>query len=150
MHSAPGPSNRAWSYDLLTDDERALLRATSVFPGGFGLASIHAVATCGDVVDVLRHLDALVRKSLVAADHSTTRTRYSLFETIRQFAGDRLEAAGELAATGDRHAAHSVRGPRALARLRNPPSRCVCAIRASAATRSGRIWTARRGRAAPW
>jgi predicted ATPase/DNA-binding CsgD family transcriptional regulator len=97
----------AWSYDLLTDDERALLRATSVFAGGFELASIHAVATCsGDVVDVLRHLDSLVRKSLVVADHTTTHTRYSLFETIRQFAEDRLEAAGELAATRDRHAAH--------------------------------------------
>jgi predicted ATPase/class 3 adenylate cyclase/DNA-binding CsgD family transcriptional regulator len=111
--STPGPERQhtlrhavEWSYDLLTDDERALLRATSVFAGGFELASIHAVATCGDAVDVLRHLDSLVRKSLVVADHSTTRTRYSLFETIRQFAEDRLEVAGELAATRDRHAAH--------------------------------------------
>jgi len=111
--SAPGPERQhtlrhtvAWSYDLLSDDERALLRATSVFAGGFELAGIHAVATCSDVVDVLRHLDSLVRKSLVVADHTTTRTRYSLFETIRQFAEDRLEAAGELAATRDRHAVY--------------------------------------------
>ena len=111
--STPGPERQhtlrhavAWSYDLLTEDERALLRATSVFAGGFELASIHAVAAYGDAVDVLRHLDSLVRKSLVVADHTTTRTRYSLFETIRQFAEDRLEAAGELAATRDRHAAH--------------------------------------------
>jgi DNA-binding CsgD family transcriptional regulator len=112
--ATPGPERQhtlrhtvAWSYDLLTDDERALLRATSVFAGGFELASIHDVATCsGDVVDVLRHLDSLVRKSLVVADHTTTHTRYSLFETIRQFAEDRLDAAGELAATRDRHAAH--------------------------------------------
>ena len=55
---------------------------------------------------MLRHLDSLVRKSLVVADHTTTRTRYSLFETIRQFAEDRLEAAGELVATRDRHAAY--------------------------------------------
>jgi predicted ATPase/DNA-binding CsgD family transcriptional regulator len=96
----------AWSYDLLTDDERDLLRAASVFAAGFELACLHAVARCGDVVDVLRHLDSLVRKSLVAADHTTTHTRYSLFETIRQFAEDRLEAAGELAATRDRHAAY--------------------------------------------
>jgi len=96
----------AWSYDLLTDDERELLRVTSVFAGGFELASIHAVATCGDVADVLGHLDSLVRKSLVVADHTTTHTRYRLFETIRQFAEERLEASAELAATRDRHAAY--------------------------------------------
>ena len=39
---------------------------------------------------MLRHLDSLVRKSLVVADHTAARTRYSLFETIRQFAEDRL------------------------------------------------------------
>jgi predicted ATPase len=111
--STPGPERQytlrhtvGWSYELLTEDERALLRATSVFAGGFELASIHAVAAYNDAVDVLRHLDSLVRKSLVVADHTTTHTRYSLFETIRQFAEDRLEAAGELEATRDRHAAH--------------------------------------------
>ncbi len=95
----------AWSYDLLSEDERELLRVASVFAGGFELASIHAVAK-GDEIDVLRGIDSLVRKSLVVADHSATRTRYSLFETIRQFAEDRLDATGELAGTRDRHAAH--------------------------------------------
>jgi predicted ATPase len=84
----------------------SLARATAVFAGGFESASVHAVAKCGDEVDVLRHLDSLVRKSPVVADHTTTHTRYSLFETVRQFAEDRLEAVGELAATRDRHAAH--------------------------------------------
>jgi predicted ATPase/class 3 adenylate cyclase/DNA-binding CsgD family transcriptional regulator len=110
----PGPERQqtlrhavGWSYDLLTEDERELLRATSVFAGGFDLVGIHAVASRGDEVDVLRHLDSLVRKSLVVADHTTAlRTRYSLFETIRQFAEDRLVAAGGLASTRDRHAAH--------------------------------------------
>ena len=59
-----------------------------------------------DEVDVLGHLDSLVRKSLVVADHTATRTRYSLFETIRQFAEDRLAEAGALERTRDRHAAH--------------------------------------------
>ena len=101
-----------WSYDLLTDDERALLRITSVFAGGFDLTSICAVVDVVDVVDevdevdVVRHLESLVRKSLVVADHAAARTRYSLFETIRQFADDRLADAGELERTRDRHAAY--------------------------------------------
>jgi predicted ATPase/DNA-binding CsgD family transcriptional regulator len=95
-----------WSYDLLTDDERDLLRVTSVFAGGFDLASVTAVVERADDVDVLRHLDSLVRKSLVVADHVAARTRYRLFETIRQFAEDRLAEAGALEPARDRHAAY--------------------------------------------
>ncbi len=111
--SEPGPARQqtlrhavGWSYDLLTDDERGLLRIASVFAGGFDLASIFAVVEGADEVDVLGHLDSLVRKSLVVADHTAARTRYSLFETIRQFAEDRLSEAGALERTRDRHTAH--------------------------------------------
>ena len=95
-----------WSYDLLTDDEQQLLRLTSVFAGGFDLASLYSVTDAPDEVDVLRHLDSLVRKSLVVADHTATRTRYSLFETIRQFAEDRLTQAGDVESAHARHARH--------------------------------------------
>ena len=95
-----------WSYDLLTDDERALLRTASVFAGGFDLSSICAVVDDVDEIDVLRHLDSLVRKSLVVADHSATRTRYGMYETIRQFAEDRLADSGERERARDGHAAH--------------------------------------------
>ena len=114
--STPGPERQLtlrhaveWSYDLLTDDERDLLRLTSVFAGGFDLTSICAVVDGADDVDVLRHLDSLVRKSLVVADHTATRTRYRLFETIRQFAEDRLAEAGALEPTRDRHAEYFAR-----------------------------------------
>ncbi len=62
-----------------------------------------------DDVDVLRLLDSLVRKSLVVANHSGTRTRYGLFETIRQFGEDRLAEAGLLEQARYRHAAHFAR-----------------------------------------
>ncbi len=114
--SQPGPERQLtlrhtveWSYDLLTEDERKLLRLTSVFAGGFDLTSACTVADDADDVDVLRLLDSLVRKSLVVANHSGTRTRYGLFETIRQFGEDRLAEAGLLEQARDRHAAYFAR-----------------------------------------
>lgn len=95
-----------WSYDLLTADEQELLSTASVFAGGFDLASICAIDADADEIDVVRHLDSLVRKSLVIADHSATATRYSMYETIRQFAEDRLADAGEYEKTRDSHAEH--------------------------------------------
>jgi predicted ATPase/DNA-binding CsgD family transcriptional regulator len=110
--TAPGPERQLtlrhavdWSYDLLSESERALLRAISVFAGGFELRSIGAVAQNDDEIEVLQTLDSLVRKSLVNADHSAPRTRYGMFETIRQFAADRLTDTGDAQATRDRHAA---------------------------------------------
>jgi predicted ATPase/class 3 adenylate cyclase/DNA-binding CsgD family transcriptional regulator len=95
-----------WSYDLLTDDERALLCTASVFAGGFDLSSVCAILDDPDEIDVLRHLDSLVRKSLVVADHSATTTRYGMYETIRQFAEDRLAASGRREGARDAHAAY--------------------------------------------
>jgi predicted ATPase len=88
----------SWSYDLLDDAEKALLERCSVFAGGFELESACAVAGFDDSDDyaVLDLLDALVRKSLLVADRSSGRTRYSMLETIRQFAEEQLAATGGL------------------------------------------------------
>jgi predicted ATPase/DNA-binding CsgD family transcriptional regulator len=94
-----------WSYDLLGDDERAILRTASVFSGGFDLPALCSVAQAADDVEVLGLLDSLVRKSLVIAHLDSARTRYSLFETIRAFGEEQL-ADDERAATRDRHAAY--------------------------------------------
>src|SRR5262249_54840613 len=86
----------AWSYDLLDDAEKALLERCSVFAGGFDLQSTCAVAGLDDSDDyaVLDLLDALVRKSLIVAERSSGRTRFSMLETIRQFAEEQLVARG--------------------------------------------------------
>jgi predicted ATPase/class 3 adenylate cyclase len=85
----------AWSYDLLDDTEKALLDRCSVFAGGFDLESACAVMGSGDDFATLDLLDALVRKSLLVAHRSSGRTRFSMLETIRQFAEDQLVARGE-------------------------------------------------------
>jgi predicted ATPase len=84
-----------WSYDLLDDAEKVLLNCCSVFAGGFDLASVYVVTGADDEFATLDLLDALVRKSLLVADRSTERTRFSMLETIRQFAEEQLVASGE-------------------------------------------------------
>ena len=97
----------AWSYDLLDDTEKALLERCSVFAGGFDLHSACAVAGFPDAPDefaALDLLDALVRKSLLVADRSSGHARFSMLETIRQFAEEQLVAGGE---ASEIRAAHS-------------------------------------------
>ena len=96
----------AWSYDLLDDAEKPLLDRCSVFAGGFDLQSACAVAGSDDVDDfaVLDLLDALVRKSLLVADRVAGRTRFSMLETIRQFAEEQLVASGAATETRAAHA----------------------------------------------
>ena len=84
-----------WSYDLLSEGEKALLERCSVFSGGFDLESACAVTGSDDDCATLHLLDALVRKSLLVADRSTGHTRYSTLETIRQFAEEQLVTHGE-------------------------------------------------------
>jgi predicted ATPase/class 3 adenylate cyclase len=93
-----------WSYDLLAQDEQNLLDRCSVFAGGFDLAGACAVAGSDDDFATMDLLDALVRKSLLVADRSTGRTRFSMLETIRQFAEDRLVADGLSDQARDAHA----------------------------------------------
>ena len=98
----------AWSYDLLADAEKALLDRCSVFAGGFDLQSACAVAGFDDPDEftVLDRLDALVRKSLLVADRSSGRTRFSMLETIRQFAEQQLAAHGEATEVRTAHAGY--------------------------------------------
>jgi predicted ATPase/class 3 adenylate cyclase len=103
-----------WSWSLLTEPDRLLLRRLSVFAGGWTLEAAAAVTTgpadasnaTGDdvLLDALEGLSRLVDRSLVVADHGPS-TRYHMLETIRQYARDRLMESGEAEALRRRHLA---------------------------------------------
>lgn len=96
----------AWSYDLLTDAERRLLRRLSTFAGGWTLdAAEHVCAGDGiESRDVLDLMTRLVDKSLVLVDAELEGSRrYRCLETVRHYGRDRLEASDEADAVRARH-----------------------------------------------
>ncbi len=109
-----------WSWDLLEDDDRRLLRRLAVFAGGWTLESATGVTfeypaghdgsdgvggrDGGARLATLDGLGRLVDRSLVAVDHTST-TRYRMLETIRQYSADQLAASGETVPLRDRHLA---------------------------------------------
>ncbi|MFB7606105.1 BTAD domain-containing putative transcriptional regulator [Streptomyces gardneri] len=143
-----------WSWDLLDEPERAVLRRLSVFTGGNDLEAAEAVcagpgpagagagadagppaeagspAVLGaptvlaapvvlDASAVLDVLGSLVDKSLVVSAPGDTGMRYRLLETVAEYAGERLDEAGERAATERRHLTYY----RELARRTDPDLR---------------------------
>jgi len=97
-----------WSHQLLTEPERILFRRLSTFAGSFDLNAAEAVGADGSVEphQVLDLLTLLVDKSLVATVQALDETRFRLLETVRDYASEQLEAAGELDATRRRHRDH--------------------------------------------
>jgi non-specific serine/threonine protein kinase len=89
-----------WSHDLLSDSERAVFRQLSVFAGGWSFEAAEAVYSDSSVLDLLA---ALVNKSLVVVEHGADENRYRFLETMRQFAREKLEEAGESGDSRDRH-----------------------------------------------
>jgi len=95
-----------WSYNLLQDDERTLLKRLSVFAGGWTLEAAETI--CGgkdlEASEVLEVLARLVNKSLVIAErHSGAEARYRQLETVRQYAREKAVEAGEYREIRNRH-----------------------------------------------
>lgn len=95
----------AWSYDLLDERERSVLRALSVFASGWdlGLAE-QLLSPTMDSLDVLESITALTEQSLVAVEQSDDRPTFRLLATIREFARERAAEAGESETFADEHA----------------------------------------------
>ena len=94
-----------WSFDLLSEEEHALLRRLSVFAGGWTLEAAEAICSGNGVAasDTLDLLTQLVNKSLVIAETQGGEARYRLLETVRQYGRDRLLKSKKLETMRDRH-----------------------------------------------
>lgn len=107
----------AWSFDLLEPEEQAFCRRLAVFAGGCEAAVARKICDLEDQQDAIALLDSLVAKSLVGISWNSGRggaakvvtqtgndePRYTMLETIREYASELLEAAGELDTLRERH-----------------------------------------------
>ena len=117
-----------WSHDLLSDTERMVFRQLGIFAGGFGLEAAEAVCTFGmddrrrqserrgstlappiapsaTVANLVDVLESLLVKNLLRQERTDGEPRFTMLETIREYAREELEASGELDAVRDRCAA---------------------------------------------
>jgi predicted ATPase/DNA-binding CsgD family transcriptional regulator len=97
-----------WSHELLTDQQRQLFARLSVFSAGFDLEAAAAVCAGGAIApgQVLDEIQGLVDKSLLAVERKAGATRFRMLDFVRQYAAERLVAAGQDVALADRHRAY--------------------------------------------
>ena len=109
-----------WSYDLLSDREKAVLRRVSIFVGPFALDGVAAVASDVDVnaERAVDSLGSLVDKSLVSVDAACAEARYRLLDTTRAYAQSKLDEANEIAAAIKLQPSHA---HLRIAFIRRPP-----------------------------
>ena len=81
-----------WSYDLLSDESQALFRHLGVFAGSFTLEAAQAVADAADAPfsTTMRGINVLVEQSLVHRIEGDGESRFTMLETVRAFALERL------------------------------------------------------------
>jgi len=95
-----------WSYELLFEPERVVLRRLAIFAGGFTEEAASAVATSAEIVasEIVENIADLVTKPLVVVSITDVMVRYRLPETIRAYALQKLAESGEREHIARRHA----------------------------------------------
>jgi hypothetical protein len=95
-----------WSYELLPEPERVVLRRLAIFVGSIVLAAASAVAASDAITpsQVVDSVAQLIMKSLVMADRNNAVVHYRLLETTRAYALEKLVESGEANAVARRHA----------------------------------------------
>ncbi len=112
-----------WSYGLLTEPERVVLRRASIFAGGFALEAAEEVCggEAGDTSAILDLLLRLVDRSLVVSRDRGNQSWYRLLETVRQYAWRKLLESGEVDVMRQRHLTYYLGlADQAEAKLRGP------------------------------
>jgi predicted ATPase/class 3 adenylate cyclase len=107
----------AWSHDLLESDDQTLFRRLAVFAGGCTLEAAEAVGNHDGALDAFGGVERLCEQSLLRQEEGFKgEPRFTMLETIREFALGQLEASGEAPAIRDAHASAML----ALAELASP------------------------------
>lgn len=123
-----------WSHDLLDETERTLFRRLGIFAGPVALDGIGQVVTDGRLEpdELLGSLTGLVTKSLVTTDRADGGTSYGMLQTVREYARERLERAGEAVRLSQAHADWVLDAARLLSRAtREAPFATSAAVGAS-------------------
>ncbi len=97
-----------WSYDLLSERERTLLQRLAVFVSGWTLEAAEQVCAEAPIAaaDVMDWMARLVDKSLVSVKEGREDNRYSMLETVRQYAWEKLSGTGDHEKIRARHLAY--------------------------------------------
>ena len=113
-------STIAWSHDLLTDGARRMFAVLAVFRGGAGLDDVEVI--CGEAIElgvpVVDALQELLDQSMLHRSVGLQQPRYTMLETVREFAAERLADLPEATAI---HTAHAHRFAALCRRLERPP-----------------------------
>jgi predicted ATPase/class 3 adenylate cyclase len=98
----------AWSYDLLEPEEQVVFRRLAVFAGGCSTSAVEDVCA-GASIGLVDILDSLVAKSLLRRSELDGSTRFAMYQTVREFADEQLQASDEAKRIHAAHADHFLR-----------------------------------------